>query len=345
MTDAPYPPLRPQRPVRPRRRSRSWPVIIGVILLASLAAILILLLLGDRGLDPLSGNPSDDPSDVAGPSASISSAPIDPTASGSASSAPSNGRPDPSALTIDSIVSTTVERISVRSGPSVDAERLGSVELGTVGFVVDGPVDADGFRWYQVSALGLPPNTGCTGPFVTDPYNCPAWFGWLAGAGENGDPWLATHEIECPDPSSLEELALGRTALERLACFGSESFVFRAWWPEMPDDAGPGGACVSQDAPSGWLLCQSSNDNGVTIGEDQGFGGIGVSISIDPAIGVAMPPRGRWLELRVHLDDPAAQSCGDDAAGTMAEERVPEEWVLFCRSELVVESVAAVDGP
>lgn len=345
MTDAPYPPLRPQRPVRPRRRSRPWAVIIGVILLGSLAAILILLLLGDRGADPLAGSPTDEPSAATSPSASTSAAPTHPEASASKSSAPTHGQPDPSALAIDAIVSTSVERLSVRSGPSVDAERLGSLELGTLGFVVDGPVDADGFRWYQVSALGLPPNTGCTGPFTTDPFNCPAWFGWLAGTGENGDPWLAEHEIDCPDSSSVEELAIGRTALERLACFGSDSFTFRAWWPEVPDDAGLGGACVAQDAPSGWLLCQNINDNGVTIAEDQGFGGIGVSVSIDPVTGVAMPPRGTWIELRVHLDDAAAQRCGDDAVGAMVEERMSEAWVLFCRSEMVAGSVATVDGP
>lgn len=58
-----------------------------------------------------------------------------------------------------------------------------------------------------------------------------------------------------------------------------------------------------------------------------------------------MPERGTWVELTVHLDDPAAQSCGADGVGAMAEERTPEAWVLFCRGQMVVGSASAVDGP
>jgi hypothetical protein len=135
------------------------------------------------------------------------------------------------------------------------------------------------------------------------------------------------------------------TDLMRLACFGSDAFTFRAWWPEIPDDAGLGGACAAQDEPSGWLLCQNINYDVVMIDDSQDFGGIGLAVSVDPASGVSMPERGTWLGLTVHLDDPTAQSCGEDAVGVMAEERQPEAWVLFCRGQMVVESVTAVDGP
>jgi hypothetical protein len=75
------------------------------------------------------------------------------------------------------------------------------------------------------------------------------------------------------------------------------------------------------------------------------MGGVGARVPVDPASGVVMPERGTWIELTVHLDDPAAQSCDEDAAGIMGEERMPEQWVLDCRAELVVESATAVDGP
>lgn len=81
------------------------------------------------------------------------------------------------------------------------------------------------------------------------------------------------------------------------------------------------------------------------IDDTQDFGGIGLPVSIDPSSGVAMPERGTWVELTVHLDDPAAQSCGADGVGAMAEERTPEAWVLFCRGRMVVGSASAVDGP
>ena len=139
-------------------------------------------------------------------------------------------------------------------------------------------------------------------------------------------------------------IVLGVTDLMRLACFGSEPITFRAWWPELPDEGEPGGVCPAHDAPSGWLVCQSGNDALVTI-DDADLAGIGLRVSIDPTSSVTMPQRGTWVELTVHLDDPAARSCGDDAVGAMAEERTPEAWILFCRGQLVVDAVTAVDGP
>ncbi|MCV0403286.1 MAG: hypothetical protein K5924_06205 [Chloroflexi bacterium] len=316
-------------------------MILGIVLLVLLLIVLAFAVLGggDPGTASASGSPS------AATSSSPSALPSSPAPSAGTSSAAPSGSSTPStapdAIPRDTVVETTVERISVRGGPSVDAERLGSVELGTVGFVVDGPVQADGFSWYLVSAMGLPPNSGCAGPFTTDPYNCPAWFGWLAGRSENGDAWLAAHALECPAaPLTAGTVILGRTNLERLACFGAEPITFRAFWPELPDDAGTGGSCAAQAEPSGWLYCQSTNDAYVTIDEAD----VGTTVSIDPASGVAMPPRGTWIELRVHLDDPAAEDC-DDAADVADDPASPERAVLDCRAQMVVESAVAVDGP
>jgi hypothetical protein len=326
-----------------RRRARArpvravpWAMLIGVILLVVLAGVLGVLVLG--GGDP---DPSTEPSAsaVSSPAVSGPMAPsADPTAS--AAAAPS-ARPTDVAL--DTIVVTTVDGLSVRAGPGTGAERLGSLANGAPSYVAGGPVDADGYRWYLVSGLELPPNTGCAGQFETDPYNCPVWFGWVASGSPDGTAWLEAQPPECAEtPVGFEEIVIGVTGLMRLACFGSDAFTFRAWWPEIPDDAGLGGACA-EDAPSGWLICQTMYDV-VMIDDSQDFGGIGLAVSIDPASGVSMPERGTWLELTVHLDDPAAQGCGDDA-GVMAEEQMPEAWVLFCRSRMVVESVMAVDGP
>ncbi len=145
-------------------------------------------------------------------------------------------------------------------------------------------------------------------------------------------------------PFDFEEIVIGVTDLMRLACFGADPFTFRAWWP-VAGGTEPGGACVAEDAPSGWLLCQQLNDTVVTIDDSEGSDGLGLAVSVDPASGVSMPARGTWVELTVHLDDPMAQSCGEDAVGAQAEERTPEAWVLFCRSQMVVESVRAGRRP
>jgi hypothetical protein len=300
--------------------------------------------LGGSGESPTpsasaSTSASAEPSEPASVEASASSA-------ASASAAPSETpASSPASLELDTIVAATVSDLSVRSGPGTSQERLGSLAAGTPGYVVDGPVDAEGYRWYLLSALGLPPNTGCAGPIENDPFDCPVWFGWVA-TGSAEAPWLSDDAGDADacagSPFDFEDIVIGVTDLMRLHCFGSDPFTFRAWWPEGDPDVG---ACASQDSATGWLICQQINENLVTIGEDQGPEGIGLRVSIDPASGVTMPGRGTWLELTVHLDDPASQGCGEDAQGADAEERTPEQIVLFCRGQMVVETVSAVDGP
>ena len=267
MTDESYPPPPPPPPpsgqaTTPTGPSRRAPMamIIGVVVLAVLTVILLVMLL-TRGDGTASASESPTPS--ASASASVSGS-ASPGASQSATPAatPSADLPDQPDLAADTVVATTVANLTVRGAPGLGAERLGSLENGALSFVAGGPTDADGFRWYLVSGLGLPPNSGCAGEPETDPYNCPIWFGWVAAASESGEPWLVEQDIACPDePLTAENLAVGRTALERLACFGSDPITFRGWWPEIPEDAGLGGACAFQDEPSGWLLCQNINYN------------------------------------------------------------------------------------
>ena len=346
MTNDDYPPLRPQPPVRERPSSIPWLPIVGVTLLGILAIVLLALLLGnDDGTAGASPTLSADPS-ASGAASSVpsgspgSSAGASAAASAGASAAP--GTP----LAVDTIAEAVADRISIRADPGLGGERLGSLALGSPSYVAAGPTDADGYQWYLVSGLGLPPNSGCAAPAESDPFNCPFWFGWVAAASDTGEPWLAPADAECPStPLTAEGLILAQTNLQRLACLGAEPFTFRGWWPEIPDDAGQGGSCTAQDEPSGWLLCQNININHVMINENEGFGGVGAAVSIDPASGVTMPERGTWIELTVHLDDPAADGCDEAAQALEEQDRPPEQYVLDCRAEMVVESVTAVDGP
>ena len=341
---SPPPPSQPPR-TSPTGRARSAPraLIVGVIVLGVLAAILLILVLTRDPDGIASGSATPTPS--ASPSASTtSSASASASASATKPASPSSQPPAQPELAMDAVVATTVDRLTVRGSPGLSGERLGTLESGALSFVAGGPTDADGFRWYLVSGLGLPPNTGCAGEPETDPYNCPSWFGWAAAASEGGEPWLVEHDLSCPDePLTAENLAVGRTALERLSCFGSEPFTFRGYWPEIPEDAGLGGACVEQDDPSGWLLCQNINDNLIVVDESENMFGIGVRVSIDPETDASMPERGTWVEVRAHLDDPQAQTCGEDAGAESQLEA--QQVILTCRAEMVLESAQAVDGP
>jgi hypothetical protein len=318
-------------------------MIGGVAVLAVLALVLLVIVLvrgPDDGTASGSATPTPSPTSSASPSA---------PASASATPSASPGAPTPSpqlpAIAPDAVVATTVEGLTVRESPGLDGERLGTLAGGALSFVAGGPTDADGFRWYLVSGLGLPPNSGCAGPFETDPFNCPIWFGWIAAASESGEPWLVEHDIACPqDRLTVENLAVGRTALERLACFGAEPITFRGYWPEIPD-SGLGGACLADQEPSGWLLCQNINYNRVAVDDEEGWSGIALRVSVDPATDVTLPEPETWVEVTAHLDDSAAQGCDEAAEAFEEPDRPPEQYVLDCRVELVVEQMVAVEGP
>jgi hypothetical protein len=268
-----------------------------------------------------------------------SSATVSPTEPASSSSPAAGG------IVIDGLAKSTVNVLKVRAEPTTAGVALGTIDAGQMGFVVAGPVSADGYAWYQLSAVGLPANAGCEPPLQTTPFSCPAWLGWVAAGPSGGQAWLEATTVPCPaSPMNLEALVVeprSLTPLERLACYRSTPIRFRAWWPEIPPDAGLGGACGTVAPNPAWLICQNINYNGLAISESAGFEGVGLEISIDPASGVTMPPRGQWVEVVAHLDDPAARDCAPLGGG----EQDPVSVVLACRSELVADSVNPVAGP
>jgi hypothetical protein len=289
---------------------------------------------------------------------------VSPTPSASAT-APGSGTPAPSssttptassspaagAIVIDGLAKSTVDGLRVRATPGTAGALLGTIDTGQLAFVVAGPISADGYAWYQLAAPGLPLNAGCEPPFQTTPFNCPDWLGWVAAGQSGSQPWLEAVTWPCPaSPMNLDALVnapapLGpRTALERLACYGSTSIRVRGWWPQVPDGAGLGGACGPVVKPNpAWLVCQNINYNGLSISESAGFEGAAMTISIDPASGVTMPPRGQWVEVLGHLDDPAARDCAPLSA--TGGEQDPVKVVLTCRTEFALESVTPVAGP
>jgi hypothetical protein len=212
----------------------------------------------------------------------VASATPEPSAPlGSGTPAPSQGTstaPTPSSslpaggIVIDGLAISTVDSLRVRATPGTSGALLGTIDTGTAGFVVAGPVSADGYAWYQLSAIGLPANTGCEPPVQTNPFTCPDWLGWVA-AGQPGQPWLVATTASCPtSPMNIDALVKTPdlrgplTALERLACYGSTPIRVRGWWPLIPVDAGLGGACGLVVSPNpAWLVCQNVNYNELVI--------------------------------------------------------------------------------
>ena len=269
-----------------------------------------------------------------------------PSPSASAAQATSSSSPAAGTIEVDHLARSRVDGLAVRARAGTTGAQLGTINTGELGFVVAGPVSADGYSWYQLSALGLPPNAGCEPPVQTTPFSCPDWLGWVAAGQPGNYAWLEPATLPCASsPMNMDalvgEAAKGsRTALGRLACYGSTAVRIRGWWPKIPSDAGLGGTCGANPT-TWWLQCGGLNYNGLVVSESAGFGGLGVNFDINPASGVKMPPRGQWVEVVAHMDDAAARTCAPFGGG----EQDPVKAVLMCRGEFVVESASGVAGP
>lgn len=242
--------------------------------------------------------------------------------------------PSTAGLAHDSLVRTSVDALTVRAAAGRDAQSLGYLADGAVSFVVAGPVDADGYAWYLLSALGLPPASGCgPGQEGTEPYTCPIWFGWVASDDLDGTAWLEPATAECtePPPAELQALTLGRPALELLHCYGGRELTFRAWWPE---EEGSASNC-DPDSDVAWLGCPT-----VVLGWDPGYWEA-IGVAVDPETGPPFPARGQWIHVTAHMDDPASVSCGGAGDPTTEDQRA----ILRCRTQLVVTAVEPAPAP
>ncbi len=320
-------------------------MIVGVVVLAILAAVLAFLVLNGASGDPdATQSPGASASDPATPStdpAESASASVAPSAS---AGAPPSDTPAPEAFEPDAVVATTVEALTLRADPGLDGEVLWRLRAGTLGFVIDGPIEADGYAWYHLSGMGLPYGSGCVTPEPGELLDCPAYIGWVAGATPDGSAWLeAGTPAECPPTPPTVDILSQLPFTMRLVCFDSEDHTYTAWWPELPEDAGLGGACAAGETDVGWLVCQ--NINHTVLNSDGSVPtGAGASwpVTIDPASGVTMPKRGQWVEVTGHFDDPAAQGCGE-AAELMDSD--PGALVFNCRLQFVLTAVATAPGP
>jgi len=131
------------------------------------------------------------------------------------------------AFAADSVVQVVVNDLRVRTAPTVDNTKSAKLDpllgRGTQLRIIDGPVSADGYDWYQVQAIGLPHR------------------GWVAAADHDGAPWIqdATVAVSPAPVFSADEAALlaelrpdaavdcapRRTSLPALAVAGIECRV------------------------------------------------------------------------------------------------------------------------
>ena len=314
----------------PPRRRPAWPTIVGVVTLATLAVAVVLVLLSE-GRSPGTTTPTASPS--ATPSRSAVAATASPAASASVG---------PIELAVGAFVAPVVHGVTLRDAPSTSGARIGELALGSVNLVIEGPVEADGYRWHRLSAAGLPPSSGCITPLPTDPLTCPIWYGWAAaGEPSDGTEWFEPIEVDCPDPAGDSSAFLQLPRRVPLGCYGSSPIIFTAWYPGPSDEGGQTEPCDADPAIA-WLYCveAAGADVWTSPEEAQAFH----RLHVDPASGVVLPEPDQWLRITGAFDHPDAPLCAAAEAAT-AEDPDPDLAVLECRGRFVVHGVEVTSAP
>jgi len=188
----------------------------------------------------------------------------------------------------DSIVEVVSGDLRVRSKPSVASDSTKFTPLLQTGdrlFVIDGPVIADDYAWYQVAPVGTDPSEPSS--------DLPT--GWVSRGDHDGAPWIAPAATDCPqtpfDIASLNDLH----PLERVACFGDQRMSFPA--------------VINGGAQSGWIA--DSRLNGYLDSDVQNL-----AVAIEPGTGMTAEglPDGRVATLEGSFDNPSCANRGDPDA-------------------------------
>ena len=240
--------------------------------------------------------------------------------------------PRPEGLFVGGFARITVAELNVRTAPSMKAARLEEgqadapaipVSWGTTSgsdrvFILAGPVDADGYRWWQVSPTEYELD-GVSRPAPGAPN--PEEIGWVAG-GDGDSAWLIPAN-ECPEtPFELADITLLKASWGvRLGCFQGQVLKLRGWLTTLPPEDGnssapPVAGRAIFPVQMGW------NDKGNVNRLD---------FRLHPAMSMQLPSPEQWIEVTGSFDDPTASQCE------------PFE-VLACRATLTVTSVRPL-GP
>jgi hypothetical protein len=350
--------------------SRHRLAVLVIVLVAVLTGLGVGVLLSDRGSTALA--PSDEPTPSAAPSAELSETAIPASEPGSPSPTTEASPPAPVEVTptalpaptlaLDTTAVTLVDDLTVRQEPSTAGAALGTLgPAGEAVFVVAGPVEADGHQWYQLASVWEPDGSCTEPPGLPDSLRCSSWFGWAAGTGAGGDAWLGPRPDVCP-PAPVDAGGFVTLApLERLACFGAAQLTLQAFHPP-PLPTGCGAIpwrteprwlepCVAGT----WLLLAEWHSI-----EDDLHWGAAFPAYVHPALGTCgldldqsecplAGLDGQWIEVRGHLDDPAATDCVIQVAEGFTPDpaHVPtaEAVILGCRASFVVTSITPVGPP
>jgi hypothetical protein len=238
----------------------------------------------------------------------------------------------PTGLRIDGFARIVVDALNVRTAPSIDAPQLvdpgidgpsSPVRLGSEShvdevYILEGPVMANGYRWWRIGPTeyvwDIDEESGAPmmlpAPIVDELLH----IGWVA-EGDDDDAWIVPVDPPCPAaPVETADVTLKAASWAvRLACFRGQVLTLRGWM------AIAAGATEMTLAVFPHRRTWEDPDN-----HDR------LPFRLDPA-NLVVPVENQWLGLTGQFDHPSALTCDPVA-------------ILECRSTFTVTSVAAL-GP
>lgn len=202
------------------------------------------------------------------------------------------------------------------SEPRTDANVIDRVAEGRVVWV-SSEQQSEGQRWLRFQ-------------FPSAAWDNQEVFAWTP----SGDQ---LHEVRLACPDVPEVAALGAmSAQEHLNCFGGTQLKLVGFTVEIPPGSPAyAGTPAWIGEPSGLILSGSDTSEADT-------GLLRLHVNPDRAIDV---PRGTWVAVVGHFDDPVAEECHRERSNETLSEESQDEQVLYCQQRFVVERVGVVDAP
>ncbi len=314
-------------------RDRSWPVLLAA------AALLGLMLAAAAAAGAFREPQLLDT--VVGPTASLPA--LGDLASTEPSRSPEPGATDPAQgpgglsnpgvpLAPDTLAEVVSGRLRIRSEPRVAGDSIKYEPLLDVGdhlLILDGPVVANDYEWYQVAAW-RPGNLYEAFP-----------TGWIARGDHDGTAWMRPRADPCPTGTITMEQIVALHPEERVACFGDRPHQLRAFVSGGPATSEcvpePEVACV--DGP-GWLTDYGGwHAQSDVMVDTPSIGGPTLAIDPNGAVPVSALPSGNMIDLEGAFDHPTARECRSGLAGPRAPALAATAARLSCRSRFVVTRV------
>jgi hypothetical protein len=242
--------------------------------------------------------------------------------------------PVPSApqLARDSVARVVTSDLRVRSKPEVSdsSKKLSPLlDAPRLVFVVDGPVEASGYTWYEVAPIGDAATTG----------ELP--FGWVAAADKDGTPWIQGVTPDCPARPTTVDGLLAVNPVLGLACFGQKPITIEA---RLGQPEATCGVDLGWTVAPEWLgsTCpQPAFLVGPRTGPSVSFYSV-----IDPSVDIRSFKPGvepaDWIDVRItgRFDHPAAASCHGVSTSEPVPGRGAAQLILGCRATFVITRIA-----